>query len=162
MTYLKLRHYSASKTKAVDCDGLDPATWTKTSWVHPKPPAQQVMWLSVGPAWIKWVKVEMPQWLPKYKHWRGVDVDMSKMIVIDTERKARAFNKKYGVVYEGWTLIDWSRVASGKKCGLLLIDDFLRGMPLESLYGDFYWARSFDISSAVVWSKGCLRDCTLA
>lgn len=53
-------------------------------------------------------------------------------------------------------MIDWARVASGKKCGLLLIDDFLNDLPLESLHGEFYWAWSFDISSAVVWSKECL------
>jgi hypothetical protein len=151
---MKLRHYSATK-KVVECKGLDPTSWTKTPWVLPKPPAQHVMWLSVGAAWIKWVKEEMPHWMPKYKHWRNVDVDERKMIVIDTARKARAFNKKYGVVQGAWTMIDWARVASGKKCGLLLINDFLRDMPLESLHGEFHWAWSFDVSSAVVWSGRC-------
>ena len=83
---MKLRRYSATKRATDECDGLNPESWANTSWLDFKPPSQHVVWLSVGAAWMKWVKAEMPQWAPKYAHWRGVHVDSRQMIIVDTAR----------------------------------------------------------------------------
>jgi hypothetical protein len=160
--YLTLRHYSAT-SKALDCGVIDPAAWAHQRYHDYKPLPQHVLWLSVGTAWIRWVKSEMPQWLPRYKKSRAVQVDASKLIVIDTARKARAFGKKYGAVSkDGFVLIEWARVVeetAGKKCGLLLKYDFMNDQTIEAMYMDFAWAKSFDVSSAVIWSPECLRSC---
>lgn len=164
MARVKLRHYSA-KAFEVDCAAIDPTAWATRNFIDWKPPPQHVLWLSVGMAWIRWVKSEMPSWLPRYKRARVVEVDQSRLIVVDTLRKARMFNKKYGHVVDGMTFIDWGRVVhqtSGKKCGLMLDYGILDDVALESRYGEFAWANTFDVSSAVVWSPECLTACAKA
>ena len=61
------------------------------------------------------------------------DKPYRQTLVLEGKEKNSRLASEYGVMHKGRTIIARARVASGKKCGLLLIDAFVRDVPLKPL-----------------------------
>ncbi len=105
------------------------------------------LWLAPNHEWRDWVKDNQPEWL-KGKRYFEVDVDVSKVLVVDSLEKARQLPLvKHPYMYGEWSF-DFEALAQ-KYSGLWVkpFDDWRFSAP-KNLRVDFY---VWDVESLVVF-----------
>ena len=63
------------------------------------------LWYAIGDEWIQWVKSESPQWAEQYLY--EIQLDLSKILVLDTVEKVKSINDTFGANFHGYPAIDW-------------------------------------------------------
>ncbi len=74
------------------------------------------LWYQVDGSWEQWCSCEMPHWAAKHKHKYVLEIDFTKVLVIDTPDKFLAFYDEYKHANATYTFmqrfeIDWTRVS---------------------------------------------------
>jgi hypothetical protein len=59
------------------------------------PPKPKGLWYATGDAWLKFVKYDYTQKISEYNKILKLNLDLSRMLIIDTEEKFLAFEKEY-------------------------------------------------------------------
>ena len=110
-------------------------------------------WYSVGPAWLDWVRTEMPGWERKL-HFR-LTLDRSRLLVLSTVDEMMAFTHEFTDKdcplrerHPGVT-IDWKRVA--ESYGGIEVSEYD-----SSYYPKPMWYSMWDCASGVVWDDSVI------
>ncbi len=116
-------------------------------------------WYSVDGGWEEWCASEMPEWVQgMVRH--SVDLDTSKILVVEGEEALDAFDKKYSLGMESpyknnaildHCNIDWPRVA--KEFDGIEIPEYAWGRRHT-----FMWYYGWDCASGCVWNTRAIRS----
>lgn len=138
-----LLEYKIKSTDRIVMTNVDEIKFiNKNQKVHRKPTG---LWYGIGTSWIDWVEIEMPKW--RKKHLFKIEINKSKVLVIDHKYVMEDFNKKYGVKYHGMDYIDWEEVAKSYS-----------GIEINPYRDyDYDWYYGWDVASGCVWNKSGLK-----
>ena len=109
------------------------------------------LWYACGLDWIRWVSWEMPHWLTPYIY--GIDVDLSDMKVIETDRTLDAFTRMYA---SSKYTIRWSEVA--EVYAGIEICPYIDSRRMTSSTS---WYYPWDVASGCVWEAEAVLDLRL-
>jgi hypothetical protein len=112
-------------------------------------------WYQVDHEWEEWCSCNMPAWVKPNRC--SIEVDHSRMIVIDSFEKLKAFSLKYKYktittrqLTSEFRTIDWSRVAADYAG--IEISPYQH----EARYA-YMWYYSWDVASGCVWDSSAIR-----
>lgn len=125
-------------------------------------------WYSCGDSWIEWMSWEMPDWLNSVKYLYELDIDYSKMLVIDTEEKLILFDKmqqdrtkrhndvnSYTDKMGGFWGIDWKPIMQNYY-GIEIC-------PYQSSQRhSINWYYTWDVASGCIWNAKAIKSVKLA
>ena len=114
------------------------------------------LWYGCGDGWTKFVVNDMGygEISDKYSYAYELEINKSKVLVIDSEKKFLAFHNEYGVSSDyGSVLIDWKRVAQ-KYDGIEICPYFYQ----FRMSHDWYY--SWDVASGCIWGSGGIKEIT--
>ena len=112
-------------------------------------------WYSLNDEWKEWCTTEMPHWI--FPNNFELDIDMSKILLIQSTIDIIAFQKKY--VIEGHhqydSFIDWGTVKKDYK-----------GIEIQKYYHIKYmlgynfpiWFYGWDVSSGCIWDLSIIKN----
>jgi hypothetical protein len=107
------------------------------------------VWLAPSGVWKKYIKEEMDGEIPKYEY--EFDVDMTKILTLNTYKDISEFNQEYTVPFEykkfSNYLIDWGKVQK-KYSGI-----YFKNAQIKKARDEFMWYNSIDIESICVWAN---------
>ena len=109
------------------------------------------LWYSCGSEWDDWCKWEMPHWITNSPHVHRIEVNLSRMLVIRTERDFDAFEAKYLVRRDLMDGIDWKSVAQDY--------DGIEICPYQGsrrMSSDWYYP--WDVASGCIWGSGAIKS----
>lgn len=108
------------------------------------------LWYGIGQEWINWVEIEMSQWMGE--HLFKLDINTSRVLVLNTKKKVLEFNHTYGIDKSNrlMSYIDW-RKAAAKYSGIEFNPYFY------DLRRDLLWYSTIDVPSGCVWKSDALR-----
>ena len=113
-----------------------------------------VLWVANGNAWKEFVEVEMGQKIPDYVY--EVDVDMSKVIKLETYEDIVSFNEKFGVEFifgrKKSYIIDWNKV---RKDGSGI---YIKNPDIKKARKDFVWYSTFDVECIGIWNPNAINS----
>lgn len=104
------------------------------------------LWYSVGPAWLDWIREEMPGW-ERERHYR-ITLDRSRLLVLRTVEEAEAFTREYSA--DSDMDIAWHRVAA--KWGGIEIAPYHRRLSTRGIC----WYNCWDVASGAVWDDSVI------
>jgi len=109
------------------------------------------LWYALGNEWLDWVEASMPHW--REKHIYKIEVNLSKMLVLDTKKKVIDFPKEFASVHSKYSVtIDWEKVSTSYS-GIEFIPYFydLRLKPGKT------WYNQIDVPSGCIWKKDAIK-----
>ena len=122
------------------------------------------MWYGVGTSWIEWVESEMPE--KAHDNVFKLDIDESKVLLIDDYSKFDVFEKEYSTdLLEvlgvnsllgriGFNnMIDWKKVS--EKWSGIEISPYLYKYRLQK-----FWYYGWDCASGVIWKPDAIKKIT--
>ena len=110
------------------------------------------LWYDVDLSWLDWCKSEMPDWT--YKNHFKLDIDESKILIIDTKEKLIEFDKEYSKkIDETLSIhyIDWELVAT--KYSGIEISPYRYDCRMS-----LFWYYSWDVESGCIWNFDCIKS----
>jgi hypothetical protein len=107
------------------------------------------LWYGIGSSWIDWVRDEMPDW--ESDNAFKIDIDVDKILKITNSEELLAFNKKYGVKFKSYNVIDWQRVAS--EYGGIEISPYNYKLRMSR---EVWWYYGWDVASGCIWDEGVI------
>lgn len=116
-------------------------------------------WYSCGSSWEDWVSREMPDRVHPYKY--ALDIDTSRMLIIDTHTKFQDFQHTYARSSSGRMSmlypqhIDWHAVT--QDYAGIEICPYMWKFRMDSV-GNWYYG--WDVASGVIWDTSIIRDIT--
>jgi hypothetical protein len=106
------------------------------------------LWYGIGTSWLDWVRIEMPEW--EDEHVFKIDVDKSKMLIIDTLEDLYLFTDKYsgsdGLIY-------WKLVAT--EYDGIEISPYIREARDDERT---WWYYPWDVASGCIWGEGVITN----
>lgn len=103
------------------------------------------LWLAPSGVWKKYIKEELGGEIPKYEY--EFDIDMTKIITLDTYKDVFEFQEKYK---EDWKpkqhIINWDRVKKDYD-GI-----YIKNAQIKKAK-EFIWYSTFDVESVCVWAN---------
>lgn len=106
------------------------------------------LWYSMGSEWDDWCEGNMPHQRER-PYLYGVEVDLSRILLIDNAAKMREFHRKYSVFPRGVfdsIHISWEKVA----------EDY-DGIEISPYFWEFRmefdWYYTWDVASGCIWGK---------
>ena len=111
------------------------------------------LWYSVGPAWLDFVRENIPEFEREYHH--KLTLDRGRVLQLTTARKMEVFTRKYSVMGIGpdYT-IDWPRVVRSSGFGGIEVS------PHRRFRGGASWHSTWDTASGVVWDDSIILAVT--
>jgi hypothetical protein len=120
----------------------------------------QGLWYACGNEWMTWVCGEMPEWIGRYVY--TLEIDVSKILKIETKEQFDAFSKKYLIKSRPGTwapeYIDWSKVAEGSAASGLKAYSGIEICPQQ--YGGM-WYDGWDVASGCIWDSSAILGARL-
>jgi hypothetical protein len=115
-------------------------------------------WYSIESEWKDWCESEMSQWIKP--NWFSVDLDMEKILVIQTPFELSSFQKKYRVFNSSISIdINWKRVKENYSgIEILNYHELKRFSHVSGGVCDFIWLYGWDINSGCIWDLSCVRS----
>lgn len=111
------------------------------------------LWYSTGDGWFKYIKYEWQKQISDYNKIIKLNLDLSKMLIINTEEKFLAFDDEY--VYKGNELhlqgVDWEAVS--KKYSGIEISPYFSQFRLEK-----FWYYPWDVASGCIWDFSIIKS----
>lgn len=115
-------------------------------------------WYGIDNSWIDWCSNEMPEWVTPHRY--KLEIDMSKVLVVDTIEKMYDLNKFVVNTDEYFNRynydIDW---AVFDKMGYKGIE-IPRYMYELRRDDKFFWYYSWDIASGCIWDTNIIKSVT--
>jgi len=115
------------------------------------------IWYDIDNSWTEWCKRNMPDWT--YKNHFELDIDESKILIIDTKEKLLDFDKQYsiplsnriGSIIGNISVIDWTSV-SNKYSGIEISP-----YRYDCRFG-LFWYYGWDVASGCIWNFDCVKE----
>lgn len=111
------------------------------------------LWYDIDNSWTEWCKGNMPDWT--YKNHFELEIDESKILIIDTKEKLLDFDKQYSVSISkrvnGICVIDWVSV-SNKYSGIEISP-----YRYDCRFG-LFWYYGWDVASGCIWNFDCIHS----
>lgn len=128
---------------------------------RPYPQDKQIMkphglWYGINDAWIEWCRDNMPEWVKTNTF--ELEVDLSRILVLETELDAMVFNERYGkeglasVYIPECKYIDWKEIAS-QYAGIEI-----QGYTYSYFRSTCMWYNSWDCSSGCIWDLSAVKS----
>lgn len=120
------------------------------------------LWYGIGWAWDDWCRTEMPDRYKYHKKHFFLDMDMSRILLIDSPEKMTSFAEEYHR-YPSWiskkelrnSWIDWKAVSIAYS-----------GIEISPYRFDFrhkyLWYYGWDVSSGCVWDLSAIKSVSKA
>ena len=111
------------------------------------------LWYECNKGWKEFVQYEFRHKIEDYNHKYSLEVNLSRMCVIRTEKEMERFSYEYGFQINGRWGIDWAKVSV----------DFDGIEICPSIYDSddmFDWYEYWDIASGCIWGSGALKSLT--
>jgi hypothetical protein len=118
------------------------------------------IWYALGNAWLEWIETEMPRRKKPYNF--KIEVNLNKMIVLNTIKAVEDFIKLYAVLpsrhnpmnnnfIKNWLIeINWPEVCK-KYSGIELNPYF------SQLHHDYMWYNVWDVPSGCIWKEDAIK-----
>lgn len=109
------------------------------------------LWYDIDSSWLEWCKGNT-DWT--YKNHFELEIDESKILLIDTKQKLIDFDREYSVkIHETINLnyIDWESVE--KKYSGIEISPYRYDCRFS-----LFWYYGFDVASGCIWDFDCLKS----
>jgi hypothetical protein len=129
-----------------------------------KPPG---LWFALGDEWLQHLK-KTNFWMNKYNYVYELELDMSKMIMVNTMKELQNFSSEYGVLRKDTSVvdIDWNMVITRtKKQGIIVPHNFKKSHrkysyfnKITNVFHDLEWYLSWDIASGVIWNSTAIKN----
>lgn len=110
------------------------------------------LWYDIDNSWTEWCKRNMPDWT--YKNHFELEIDESKILIIDTKEKLLYFDKQYSINISkrgSICVIDWESVS--KKYSGIEISPYRYDCRFS-----LFWYYGFDIASGCIWNFDCINS----
>lgn len=110
------------------------------------------LWYDIDSSWLDWCNGNMPEWT--YKNHFELEIDESKILIIDTKQKLLDFDKEYSrKITErlSFHYIDWELVAT--KYSGIEISPYRYDCRF-----DLFWYYGWDVSSGCIWNFDCIKS----
>lgn len=141
------RQYSNRRIILTNDEGVDLTREIQTQGRGPKPNG---LWYALGSEWLHWLSTEMPDWLDDYSHAFYLDLDYSKILRINDDKKFEQFEETYSDHSNAYGNVDWSFVAMKYK-GIEII-------PYRMEYRtESFWYYPWDIASGCIWDLSAIK-----
>lgn len=115
-------------------------------------------WYGIDNSWIDWCESEMPEWVTPHKY--KLEIDMSKVLVVDTIEKMHDMNKHVVNTEEYFYRhnydIDWPYFEKQGYKGIE-IPRYMRELRMNK---DFFWYYSWDVASGCIWDTSIIKSIT--
>lgn len=115
-------------------------------------------WYGIDNAWIDWCESNMPEWVTPHRY--KLDIDMSKVLVVDTIEKMHDINKHVVNTDEYFHKfnydIDWTYFDKKGYKGI----EIPRYMHELRMNHDFFWYYSWDVASGCIWDTSIIKSIT--
>lgn len=115
-------------------------------------------WYGIDNSWIDWCESEMPEWVTPHRY--KLDIDMSKVLVVDTIEKMRDINKHVVNTDEYFHKfnydVDWAYFEKKGYKGI----EIPRYMYELRMNHDFFWYYSWDVASGCIWDTSIIKSIT--
>jgi len=93
----------------------------------------------------------MPEW--KHKHLYKIEVNLSNLLILDSEQKIKVFVINFGMNKNKWfTEINWELVA--KKYSGVEFNPYFYSLRLKPT---MTWYNGIDVASGCVWNKNAIK-----
>lgn len=113
-------------------------------------------WYSLGTEWMEWVGDNMPEWI--CDNVIEIDIDLSKVLVLETVEQCEDFFKKYGFeVCSGIHYIDWEQVCKNHT-GVEIRNYYDLKWSKSILDKSHYWLYPWDVSSGCIWDLSIIKN----
>jgi hypothetical protein len=110
------------------------------------------LWYDINLSWLDWCDGNMPDWT--YKNHFELDIDKSKILLIDTEKKLLEFDNAYSIQLtqrSSIKIMDWESVS--KKYSGIEISPYQYGCRYDML-----WYYGWDVASGCIWNFDCVKS----
>jgi hypothetical protein len=117
------------------------------------PPKPRGLWYATGSEWLKYVKYEYQDKMSEYNKIIKLNLDLSRMLIIDTPEKFLAFEQKYVPTINTEELLDrvlWDEVAK-QYAGVEI-------SPYFSKFRFHRWYYSWDVASGCIWDFSIIKS----
>lgn len=116
------------------------------------------LWYGIDNSWIDFCESEMPEWVSPHRY--KLDIDMSKVLVVDTIEKMYDMNKHVVNTEEYFHLknydIDWTYFDKKGYKGI----EIPRYMYELRMKNEFFWYYGWDCASGCIWSTDIIKSIT--
>jgi len=114
------------------------------------------LWYAMGDEWQAWcdeneelINILSAEWQPRYQYSHELDVEMSKMCVLDEVKAVMNFHWKYGYNVEGgFKAIDWKKVMAVYSGIEVRNYDALKE---ACAFLAVIWLRNWGVSGGCIW-----------
>ena len=116
------------------------------------------LWYACDKDWKRFVQSEMPRWADDYNHKYLLDVNLSRMCVIRTEKEMEEFHSEYSYIANPRydvvpNAIDWVAVSRDY--------DGIEICPYQYKFRMAYsWYYPWDVASGCVWGSSAFKGVT--
>lgn len=115
-------------------------------------------WYGIDNSWVDWCQSEMPEWVSPHRY--EVEIDTSKILVVDTIEKMHDINKHAANTDEYFYRknydIDWPYF---EKMGYKGIEIPIYMQELR-MNLDFFWYYGWDVASGCIWDTNIIKSIT--
>lgn len=111
-------------------------------------------WYSCSADWLRWMRSETPDWIPKQNFYvYEIKVNLSRIAVLDSVEKIRAFDRAYGTgpEWDGNSSVRWVEVA--ELYDGIEICPYQWDLRMSSLS----WYYPWDAASGAIWRPNALQ-----
>jgi hypothetical protein len=115
---------------------------------NPKP---QGLWYSKGNEWADFLKYDPANWADTYNNVFLLDIDLKKILKIDSYEKLLSFSRKYS---DGKEYVDWEAVENLGYHGVEIIP--YQGEARHNIPWYYRW----DVASGCIWNTDCILKST--
>lgn len=113
------------------------------------------LWYACGSDWLRWFSVEMPHLFERYEYLYLLDLDKSRMKLIQTEAQLIELHAAYSSQRGEFTLIDWPRIARDYG-GFELC-------PMHwNHFEDMDWLLHWNVASGCIWDIDVIKNISRA
>lgn len=115
------------------------------------------LWYSCDRDWKRYVQTEMPSWAESYRYKYLLDVNLSRMCLLQTEGEINEFHDKYCFKIDKWGEegIDW--VAVSRDYDGIEICPYQWGSRNDK---KTKWYYPWDVASGCIWGRGAFKGVT--
>lgn len=117
------------------------------------------LWYDIDGSWREWCDSEMPDWTHKYSF--ELEIDITDMLIIDTEEKFMNFFNKYGEIPVRYGLTDDRH----KMIKWNIVKDQYSGIEISPYQYKFrleyMWYYGWDIASGCIWNLSAIKNYNL-
>ncbi len=110
------------------------------------------LWYSLGMEWIEFLRDEMPNGAKNRTYLYEIQINPSKVLIIDTEEKFIEFNSIYSIQNDEY--VDWKKVAQSYSG--IEIAPYMWTFRMSHM-----WYYGWDVASGCIWKKDGIENIKL-